>query len=47
MMPEGERPHPRRPDWRSVDLEDAADDDAFGQHVVVVIIPCRISEKLV
>jgi hypothetical protein len=25
VVPEGQRPHPRRPDWRSIGLEDAAD----------------------
>src|SRR5262249_47722754 len=27
------------PYWRSVDLEDAADDSAIGEHIEVVIIP--------
>jgi hypothetical protein len=39
VVPEGERPHPRRADRRCVGLEDAADDDAVGEHAVVVIVP--------
>ena len=34
VMPEGECPHPRRPNGRGVDLEDTADNGAVGQHVV-------------
>jgi ATP-dependent DNA ligase len=25
MMPEGERPHPRLPNWRGIDIENPAD----------------------
>jgi hypothetical protein len=39
VMQEGERPHPRVPDRRGVCLEDAADYDAFGEHVKVVLAP--------
>jgi hypothetical protein len=38
-MPEGERPHPRFSDRRGIRLEDAADDNAFGKHVIVVVVP--------
>jgi hypothetical protein len=30
---------PGRPDWRRIGLEDAADDNAVSEHVVVVVIP--------
>jgi hypothetical protein len=36
MMPEGW--YPRRSYWRSVNLEDAADDSAVGQHIVIVVV---------
>ena len=39
VLPKGQRPHPRRTYWRSVNLEDAADYSAIGQHVEIVIIP--------
>ena len=39
MMPEGQRPHPRRPDRRGLCFHDAADDDAISEHVKVVVIP--------
>jgi predicted RNase H-like nuclease len=38
VVPERERPHPRRSYWRSVNLEDAADDNAIGKHVEIVIV---------
>jgi hypothetical protein len=25
--------------WRNVNLEDAADDSAVGQHIVIVVVP--------
>jgi hypothetical protein len=31
--------NPRRSYWRSVNLEDAADDSAVGQHIVIVVVP--------
>lgn len=34
-----QRPHPRFSDRRSIHLEDTADDNAIGKHVVVVIVP--------
>jgi hypothetical protein len=37
MMPEGERPHPRRSYWGRVYLEDATDNSAIGQHVEIVV----------
>src|SRR6266853_224423 len=39
VVPKGERPHPRRSLWHGVHLQDAADNDAIGEHVVVVIVP--------
>jgi hypothetical protein len=37
MMPEGERPHPRRTYRRGIGLEDTADNLAVRQHVVIVV----------
>jgi hypothetical protein len=34
-----ERPHPRRSDGCSIREEDAADDNAIGEHVEIVVIP--------
>src|SRR5262249_25075315 len=39
MLPEGERPHPGRANWRGVHLHDAANDSAVGEHVEIVVIP--------
>jgi hypothetical protein len=39
MMPKGERPHPRQSNRRRCGVEDAADNDAIGKHVEIVIIP--------
>jgi hypothetical protein len=39
MMSEGQHPHPGRSHRCRVRLKDAADHDAIGQHVVIVIIP--------
>jgi len=39
VVAKGQRPHPRRPDWRGVYLEDAADNYAFGKHVVIIVAP--------
>jgi hypothetical protein len=39
VMPEGERPHPRRSHWRRGGLHDAADDVAIGEHVEIEISP--------
>jgi hypothetical protein len=33
MVPEGQRPRPRRSDRRGIGLEDAADDGAIREHV--------------
>jgi hypothetical protein len=38
VMPEGERPHPWRPYWRRSCVEDAADDDAVGENVEIVVV---------
>src|SRR5215471_1283922 len=38
VVSEGERPHPRRPYWRSVNLEDAAHNFAIGTHVALPIV---------
>jgi hypothetical protein len=39
VVPEGERPCPRRPYGRGVGFEDAADNGAIGEDVVIVIVP--------
>ena len=39
VLAESERPHPRRAYRRGVHLHDAANDDAIGMHVVIVIVP--------
>jgi hypothetical protein len=39
MVPEGERPHPGRSYGRGVGFEDAADNDAISQHIIIIIIP--------
>src|SRR5438128_9899414 len=39
VISEGECPHPRRTNGRGGDLQDAADDSAIGQHIVVVVVP--------
>src|SRR5262245_15244213 len=39
MMSKGKRPQPRTSYRRRVGLHDAANDDALGEHVVVVIVP--------
>jgi hypothetical protein len=39
MVPEGERPHPRRSLRRHVHLEDATDRNPIGEHVEVVLVP--------
>src|SRR5262249_19000914 len=39
VMPEGERPHPRRTKGRGVNLEDAADDNAIAEHLEIVVVP--------
>jgi hypothetical protein len=38
-MPEGKCPHPGFSDRRSICFEDAADDYAISEHVVVIVIP--------
>jgi hypothetical protein len=38
-LPEGQRPHPRRPNRGCMYLQDTADYSAIGNHVIVVIIP--------
>jgi hypothetical protein len=39
VMPEGERPHPGLPHRHRCRLHDAADHDAVGEHVEVVVVP--------
>ena len=38
VIVENERPHPRRADGRRMHLENTADDNAFGEHVEVIIV---------
>src|SRR5262249_6917732 len=38
-LPEGQCPHPRRTDRRRVNLHDTTDDDALGEHVVIIFVP--------
>jgi hypothetical protein len=39
MVPEGQRPHPRRPYRGRMYLQDAADYSAIGQHIEIIIVP--------
>src|SRR5215468_3867109 len=39
VVAKGQRPHPRRPDWRGVYLEDAADNITVGENVEIVVVP--------
>ena len=39
VMSEGQRPHPRRSYRCRVYLEDAADNDVIGEHIIIVIAP--------
>jgi len=39
MIPEGQRPQPRRIYRRGSGSHDAADHDALGEHVKVVVVP--------
>jgi hypothetical protein len=39
VVPKGERPHPRLAYRRGSCLHDAADYNAIGEHVEVVIVP--------
>jgi hypothetical protein len=38
-MTKGQRPHPRRTYWGSVNLEDAADHSAIAKHVEIIVTP--------
>src|SRR5262249_59313609 len=38
-LPEGQCPHPRRTGRRRVNLHDTTDDDALGEHVVIIFVP--------
>jgi hypothetical protein len=38
VVPEGQCPHPRRTDRRRSSFHDAANNNAVGKHVVVVVI---------
>ena len=40
VVPKIQRPHPTRTYRRRVDLQDAADVSAVGEHIVIVIVPC-------
>jgi hypothetical protein len=39
VVAEGKRPHPWHSDRRGGGVEDAADHDAIGEHVEVVVVP--------
>ena len=39
VLPEGERPHPRRADRRGVGLEDATDNLAVRKDVEIIVAP--------
>src|SRR5262249_47340129 len=39
VVPEGQCPHPRRADRHRTGLEDAADNLAIGEHVVIIVTP--------
>src|SRR5262245_61515873 len=39
VVAKGQRPHPRRPDWRGVYLEDAAVNITVGENVEIVVVP--------
>jgi hypothetical protein len=39
VVPKGERPPPRGANWPGIGVEDAADDNAVGEHIVIVIVP--------
>src|SRR5262249_5303006 len=39
MMSKGERPHPRRAYGRRMRVENTPDNNAFGEHVEVIIVP--------
>jgi len=39
VIAEPERPHPRRAYGRRMHLENTADDDAFGEHAEVIVVP--------
>jgi hypothetical protein len=39
MVPEGQCPHPRCPDWRCVGFENSANHDAVSKHIEIVVVP--------
>src|SRR5215813_2063799 len=39
VVAKGQRPHPRRTHRRGVNLKDAADNSAVGEHVEIVVVP--------
>jgi hypothetical protein len=39
VMPEGQCPHPRHSYGRGVNLEDAAENGAVRQYIVIFIVP--------
>jgi hypothetical protein len=46
MMSECQRPHPRRSYRRCIGLENPADDDAIGYHVIILSIPLACCANL-
>jgi hypothetical protein len=55
VMPKGQRPHPRCPDWRCVGFENSANHDAVSKHIEIVVVPlarwaacrCAFQEQVV
>src|SRR6516165_4483678 len=39
VVAKGQGPHPRRPDWRGMHLEDATDNGTVGEYVEIVVVP--------
>ena len=55
VMPKGQCPHPRCPDWRCVGFENSANHDAVSKHIEIVVVPlarwaacrCAFQEQVV
>jgi hypothetical protein len=46
VVPKIQRPHPSRTYRRRVHLQDAADYDSIGEHIVIIIVPRRETGEL-